>query len=123
MQYGQVWWKGRHWLAHRKAWVENRGAIPKGLCVLHKCDVPLCIEISHLVLGTRQENMDDKVRKGRQARAKIAAALRNRGLITRDKADEIRAMVSLGWKQVQIAVHYGISPQYVNDIVKGREHA
>ena len=67
--------------------------------------------------------MDDKVRKGRQARAKIAAALRNRGLITRDKADEIRAMVSLGWKQVQIAVHYGISPQYVNDIVKGREHA
>lgn len=53
--------------AHRFAWQITRGAIPKGLCVLHRCDVPACVNPSHLFLGTKRDNNLDRDAKGRQA--------------------------------------------------------
>jgi len=32
----------------------------------HKCDTPLCIRPEHLFVGTPQDNMNDKIAKGRQ---------------------------------------------------------
>lgn len=55
--------------AHVVAWELHCGRpVPSGLDVLHKCDNPGCIEPTHLKLGTHQDNMDDKVARGRQAR-------------------------------------------------------
>ncbi len=51
--------------AHRAAWSLFVGPIPEGLWVLHYCDVPLCVNPSHLWLGTSQENTADRQRKGR----------------------------------------------------------
>jgi hypothetical protein len=51
--------------AHRVAWMVHRGPIPKGMCVLHKCDVRPCINPDHLFLGTYADNSRDMIAKGR----------------------------------------------------------
>jgi len=54
--------------AHRFAYETTYGKIPKGMCVCHHCDNPICCEPTHLFLGTQKDNMVDKYRKNRQSR-------------------------------------------------------
>lgn len=66
--YGQVRLKGRTEYAHRISWVIHNGPIPKGMCVCHQCDNPLCVRPDHLFLGTHAENMADMIAKNHVAR-------------------------------------------------------
>jgi hypothetical protein len=70
--YGAFSYNGKRVLAHRFAYEAYMGTIPEGLLVLHKCDNRLCVRPSHLFLGTNQENMDDRMAKGRW-RVNVAA--------------------------------------------------
>lgn len=56
--------------AHRLSFIIENGAIPQGdghhgTCVCHRCDVRECVNPSHLFLGSHQENVTDKMNKGR----------------------------------------------------------
>jgi len=52
--------------AHRVAWeLAANKKIPNGLCVLHRCDVPGCVNPEHLFLGTALENNQDREEKNR----------------------------------------------------------
>jgi hypothetical protein len=53
---------------HRLMWTLRGGDIPEGVHVLHTCDIRHCVNPAHLFLGTNQDNIDDKVRKGRTRR-------------------------------------------------------
>jgi hypothetical protein len=63
--YGTFHADGKQRGAHRVAYELHCGKIPVGMHVCHRCDVPSCVNPSHLFLGTNQDNMRDKMKKGR----------------------------------------------------------
>lgn len=71
--YGLVHTGSRMERAHRMSWELHNGPIPEGkgyhgTCVLHRCDVPSCVNPNHLFLGSQAENMADMNAKGRVSR-------------------------------------------------------
>ena len=65
MGYGTVRHDGRYTTTHRLQWRLSYGEIPNGLFVMHRCDVKLCINPKHLMLGTNADNLRDASAKGR----------------------------------------------------------
>lgn len=63
--YGLVGRNGKLIYVYRLVWEKTNGPIPAGLHVLHRCDVPCCVNVEHLFLGTHYDNMRDMAAKGR----------------------------------------------------------
>ena len=65
-RYGNIYYrKKKNITAHRLSYILNCGIITDGLCVLHKCDVPACVNPNHLYLGTKLDNAQDAMKRGR----------------------------------------------------------
>lgn len=101
--------------AHRVAWELARGPIPPGMVVCHKCDVPSCINVDHLFLGTQADNVADMMRKGRYARN--CGETNGRAKLT---ADQIAEIVSDPRPQIAIAKDYGVKQPQVSRIKRGQ---
>ena len=80
--------------AHRVSWEIHKGEIPKDVQVLHRCDVPACVNPSHLFLGTNTDNIADKLLKNRQHR--MRGEKNGNSKITSTIATGIREMYSSG---------------------------
>lgn len=68
--YGKFTASRRTLAAHRVSFELSYNKIPDGICVLHHCDNPTCVNPKHLFLGTQADNVADRDYKGRQARGK-----------------------------------------------------
>jgi hypothetical protein len=111
--YGQIRnAEGRYTTAHRISWMLANGPIPAGLCVLHRCDNTRCVRPDHLFLGTQQDNIADKVAKGRQARGSSHGMSK----LTEAKVLEIRAAKRAGQTYEALAPQFGVSIWTIVDV-------
>lgn len=102
--------------AHRLAWESERGPIPAGKFVLHKCDNPPCCNVDHLYVGTIADNVRDLHERGRPARFPGAA---NPSAKLNDVAVRvIRYCAAHGWTLREVATAYGISPSQAGRIAR-----
>ncbi len=90
--YGQTRWFGEQMLSHRISWELTYGVIQDGLFVLHKCDNRRCVNPEHLFLGIHQDNIDDKMRKERQAKGETHYKVK----LTKEQVIEIRKRYAAG---------------------------
>jgi len=116
--YGQFTMNGKEERAHRAAYMLYIGEIPDGKQVLHKCDVPLCVNPDHLFIGSVQDNMTDKVSKNRQQKGL------NHGCCTVNSGTVlgIKEALTNGDMQKHIAIKYGVSNSMVSEIKHGKRY-
>jgi hypothetical protein len=94
---------------HRVAWEFANGPIPDGLLVCHACDNRKCVKPDHLFLGTMADNMQDMLKKGRQAKG---IANGNAKLT----ASAVRAIRASSDTEARIAETYGVSKSAINHV-------
>ena len=99
--------------AHRISWQLFRGPLTADEHILHACDMPCCVNPDHLFKGDQQINMADKVAKRRQ----LSGERNGTAVLT-----EAQAMTVLkdGRRTCDIAREYGVSPETVGHIRRGR---
>lgn len=102
-----------HRLAHRVSWILHYGVIPEDKMVLHKCDNRLCVNPTHLFLGTAKDNTHDMLDKFRMAYGiKHGQARHNTEDILK-----IRQLAKNGISQKNIAHKFKLSQSAISLIV------
>lgn len=104
--------------AHRSSYRLFVGEIPEGLWVLHTCDNRLCVNPRHLYAGTRRQNVDDMVKRGRSY--KPSGSRNPKSKLNESLIPEIKRMLSLGWSCAATAKRFGVSKATISSINVGR---
>lgn len=117
--YGRLWFDDRDRPAIRATWIANRGPIPAGMVVRHKCDNPPCVNLDHLELGTNAENMRDKAIRGRAPSGTSNPAAK----FTPEQVDQVRALRLEGLTLAGISEKTGVSKSQVARIIRGESRA
>ncbi len=112
--------------AHRVAYLAaNPGSLTlvrgDGLSVLHKCDNGICCNPSHLFLGTHEDNMKDKVAKGRQKRWPDSTKSPNAKLTAEDVFC-IKHQKKNGATTKALQMLYEVSRATIQGAIRGRHY-
>ena len=117
--YGLISIHNRAELVHRVAWTilmawqPDRGVIPDGLYILHRCDNRVCVNGLHLFCGTFDDNMADMVQKQRQAHGERNGHAK----LTEEQVLFIRAS---GQADRALALQFGVTSGTIFDIRRRR---
>lgn len=117
--YGLIKVNNKLCKAHRVSYELYKGPIPKGLCVMHQCDMPNCVNPNHLIVGTLKDNTQDMLSKGRGA--KVSGERHWNAKLSREWVRQIQLLYNSGkFSQTLLAMFYGISQAQVSNVVTNK---
>lgn len=116
--YGNFNFAKRKFFAHRASWEIHNGPIPEGLLICHHCDNPPCCNPGHLFLGTRSDNVQDAMAKGRM-RWKGAPQPGTKNPMAKLTESQVREIKASTGPQKYVATAYGVSPALIHKIRDG----
>ncbi len=123
--YGYVTFNGIGGLAHRLSWELYHGPVPDGLCVLHKCDNPGCVNPTHLWVGTHADNAHDRDKKGRGVMCSPGCGEDHHShKLTRRQVEMIRSRYKTGcFSQRALGKMFGVTHSVIGEIVNNKAWA
>ncbi len=113
--YGRLAFKGSRMGSHQIAWILVNGPIGNGLCVLHKCDNPTCCNPSHLFLGTNNDNIADRMAKGRS----VVGSKHKKSKLTEETVRQAREDRALGLTYTELEKKYGVTRATLHAAISG----
>lgn len=134
--YGSIRISKKTYIASRVSFVIYKGTIPNGLCILHSCDIPSCVNPDHLRLGTHLENIQDMISKKRDVwsnfskknnlkilfskmrKGKNLGSNNSNAKFSEEKILKIRSLHREGIKQTEIAKMFYTTQSRICEIVK-----
>lgn len=118
--YGKQMLDGKVVYCHRVAYCTHNGVTLesiKGMQVRHTCDNPECVNPLHLLIGTHQDNQNDKVERERQVKGIDVHTVK----LTEDDVRNIRQVYVPRHKlygACALGRQYGVSNSTIDRIVK-----
>jgi len=107
----------RYSRANRVAWALANGD-PGSMLVCHTCDNRMCVNPSHLFLGTDKDNIHDMWRKGRQSPPPVVTGERHHfSKMTTSTVREMRQRWAEGESIHSLARWFGVSSQSARAIL------
>lgn len=105
--------------AHRASWLIHHGAIPPGMFVCHRCDMPACVNPEHLFLGTPADNSADMTKKGRGfVGVRLVGPENPRAKLSESERQRLVAECEVRTPQLDIARRFKVSQSLVSKIYR-----
>lgn len=117
--YGHLRFNRKDLIASRASWTAHRGPVPDGLLVLHRCDVPLCINPDHLFLGTHRDNVADMDAKGRRVVVVQRGESNCKAKLDVHQVRRLREEFACGASKSALSRKYGVNRQAIKHAVEG----
>ena len=115
--YGRFCYNGKTIKATHYSWKLYTGRlVPKSLIICHKCDHPYCVNPNHLFIGTRKDNSEDMVSKGRSSMGEKQGLSK----LTEGQVRLIRELRLSGITTKQLSNQFSCSKNTIGDICRGK---
>lgn len=108
---------GRQESAHRMMQEYMRPGSTPGMCVLHSCDNPPCVNPDHLRAGTDADNVRDRISRGRSRYAPLRGILSPKSKLSAEQVAECRASRE---SSVILAKKFGVSRNTITNARYGK---
>jgi hypothetical protein len=116
--YGNFSLRGRQMRASRAALIRAGVEIPDGMCALHHCDNPPCVNPNHLYVGDRKQNALDCSARGRTNKASLGEK-HWASRYSDDEQQSWRDRAAAGESYKSIARSTGAHPSHIGRVVRG----